>query len=374
MTPGTGSALNYSFDASSNLTSLPLGATATYDNAGELTSAALAGVTTNYTYNADGERLTAKNGSTTIASGTWNGAEQLTAYSDSTANTGSATYDGNGLRASATTTPSGGSATTQNFAWNTTTPVPQLLMDSANAYVYGSSGTPAEQVNLATGAVTYLIHDSLGSVRGIVSSSGALTASTAYDAWGNPNSAGGLSSYTPFGYAGGYTDSTGLLYLVNRYYDPATGQFPSVDPLVSSTHQPYSYGGGNPVSNTDPHGTSACGVTNFGGWFKWVPGGLFGGCVYGQGLYVWGMSAGFVAWRIVCGWHYYWTAYWWGHLRNSWWAPYHSGCDWNNNGNYHYWWYTAYWYAHAGPFDAQLWATNPWGRQYRLALISEWVS
>jgi RHS repeat-associated protein len=127
-------------------------------------------------------------------------------------------------------------------------------MDSSNAYIYGGGTAPAEQVNLSTGASDYLAADSLGSVRGIVSSSGSLTASTSYDAWGNPQSPGGLISYTPFGYAGGYTDPTGLIYLINRYYDPSTGQFLSVDPAVGQTGQPYAYAGGNPVSATDPMG------------------------------------------------------------------------------------------------------------------------
>jgi hypothetical protein len=65
-------------------------------------------------------------------------------------------------------------------------------MDSANAYIYDGLGTPAEQVNLSTGATTYLDTDLIGSVRGIVSAAGSLTATTAYDAWGNPQSAGGL--------------------------------------------------------------------------------------------------------------------------------------------------------------------------------------
>jgi len=109
-------------------------------------------------------------------------------------------------------------------------------------------------VNLSTGTFSYLVSDLLGSVRGIVNSSGTLTATTAYDAWGNPETTGGLTSYTPFGYAGAYTDPTGLIYLINRYYDPATGQFLSVDPLLNQTHQAFAYGGGNPVSQTDPSG------------------------------------------------------------------------------------------------------------------------
>jgi len=95
-------------------------------------------------------------------------------------------------------------------------------------------------------------------VRGVVSAAGGLTATTAYDAWGNPETAGGLTSYTPFGYAGGYTDPTGLIYPLARYYDPSTGQFLSVDPKVGQTQTPYSYADGNPVSNTDPNGCITC--------------------------------------------------------------------------------------------------------------------
>jgi RHS repeat-associated protein len=250
MTPGTHTALSYGFDASSNLTTTPTGATGSYDNAGELTSAALGGTTTNYTYDADGERLTAKQGTVTVASGSWNGAQELTAYNGSAANLSSATYDGTGLRTSATT-----GTTTQAFVWNLAAPDPSPLMDSANAYLYAEgSGTPSEQVNLSSGTVTYLVGDALGSVRGTVSSTGSLTASTSYDAWGNPETTGGLTAQTPFGYVGGYTDGTGLLYLINRYYDPATGQFLSLDPDVSQTLEPYGYTTGNPVSDTDPLG------------------------------------------------------------------------------------------------------------------------
>jgi RHS repeat-associated protein len=249
MTPGTNAPLSYGFDASSNLTTLPTGASGTYDNASELTSSTLSGTTTSYAYDADGHRLTSKQSGTTITSGTWNGAGQLTAYTSPAASMTAATYDGNGLRASATT-----SSVTQAFVWDITADVPSLLMDSANAYIYGTTDAPAEQVSLSAGTITYLNADSLGSVRGTVSSAGTLTGTTAYDAWGNPETTGGLTSATPFGYAGAYTDPTGLLYLINRYYDPATGQFTSVDPDVSQTLTPYGYAVGNPVTTTDPNG------------------------------------------------------------------------------------------------------------------------
>jgi RHS repeat-associated protein len=116
---------------------------------------------------------------------------------------------------------------------------------------------PTEQVNLSTGTITYLVTDSLASVRGTVSSSGSLAGTTNYDAWGNPETTGGLTATTPFGFAGGYTDPTGLIYLVNRYYDPQTGQFGSLDPDLMATHLPYAYASSNPVSAVDPLGLYA---------------------------------------------------------------------------------------------------------------------
>jgi hypothetical protein len=42
--------------------------------------------------------------------------------------------------------------------------------------------------------------------------------------------------------------------MVGRYYDPTTGQFISVDPLVDLTGQPYAYVAGDPISRVDPLG------------------------------------------------------------------------------------------------------------------------
>lgn len=60
---------------------------------------------------------------------------------------------------------------------------------------------------------------------------------------------------TPLQFSGQYTDAeTGLVYLRARYYDPATAQFLTIDPLVSVTGTPYAYVVGNPLNYTDPSG------------------------------------------------------------------------------------------------------------------------
>ena len=138
-TPGTETVRDYGFDASGNLTTLPAGATGSYDDAGELTSSTSSGAVTNYSYNADGEQLTSRRGALPVIS-CLDGAEQLTSYSNSAADMTAATYNGDGLRSSSVITPSAASAISQEYVWNVAPSVPQLMMDGTNAIF-----TPARQ-------------------------------------------------------------------------------------------------------------------------------------------------------------------------------------------------------------------------------------
>jgi RHS repeat-associated protein len=116
-----------------------------------------------------------------------------------------------------------------------------------------------EQINNSTGTVLYLHHDQAGSTRLLTGSTGKVEGSYSYSAYGTPEHTG--TATTPLGYDGQYTSSdTGLVYLRNRVYDPATAQFLTVDPAVAVTRSPYNYGGDNPVNRRDPDGLSAEGI------------------------------------------------------------------------------------------------------------------
>jgi len=54
---------------------------------------------------------------------------------------------------------------------------------------------------------------------------------------------------------GGSRDQSGLRYMRNRYYDPATGQFTQQDPIgIAGGLNLYGFAGGDPVNFSDPFG------------------------------------------------------------------------------------------------------------------------
>jgi RHS repeat-associated protein len=131
--------------------------------------------------------------------------------------------------------------------------LPLLLEDGEASYIYGPGGMLVEEV---TGGKEYYYHpDQLGSVRALTDSEGGVTDTYNFDAYGNKLASSTGTTYNPFGYTGEYTDAeSGLLYLRARYYDPATQQFLTVDPIVAWTEQAYAYVAGNPLYFTDPTG------------------------------------------------------------------------------------------------------------------------
>ncbi|MCC2309975.1 RHS repeat-associated core domain-containing protein [Cellulomonas chengniuliangii] len=250
----------FAFDAAGSVTALADGRTLAYDSARQVTTLAtpatgsVPATTTAYAYDARGNRATATTdtGPTAGTVGhTYNQANQLTSVTGLDGTTTSYTYAATGLRATATT-----GTVVEQYTWDALAGIPLLLTDVSHAYVYGNGSTPLAQVDLGDASVDYLHTDALGSVRSTTDHTGSVTSDADYDAYGVPQAVTDVlcAVITRFGYAGEYTDPTGYLYLRARYYDPASAQFLTRDPLEATTGNPYGYTDGNPLQFTDPLG------------------------------------------------------------------------------------------------------------------------
>jgi RHS repeat-associated protein len=108
---------------------------------------------------------------------------------------------------------------------------------------------------MTTSAGTYgAATDWLGSVTGLINSTGIQASTTSYSPYGTATTTGSPAS--AIGYAGSYTQpgGTGLDDMRARDYSPATGSFTSVDPALAMTGQPYTYVSDGPVAGRDPSG------------------------------------------------------------------------------------------------------------------------
>lgn len=267
----------------------PSTSTLTYDPAHEVTGlSAVSGAATTkaltFAYNGDGDRTSqadsVSGAQTTLG---YDQANRLTTavISDTTGtHQATYTYDGDGLRAGKVI---GTQALTET--WDTSGQLPVLLQDGSTRYVTGPDGLPIEQITSdgRGSQVLYYLRDQLGSTRALLDGSGNMQATYTYDPYGNVTAHTGNAT-TPFQFAGQYTDAeTGLQYLRARSYDPATGQFLSVDPLVDETKQPYAYVGNDPLNALDLTGLAGCNGAS-GGDFWARAGSSFGdlGCNLGE--------------------------------------------------------------------------------------------
>jgi RHS repeat-associated protein len=242
-----GATIPYKYDAANNPTTIGTG-TYKYDKASELET----GPSLTYTYNELGERTKTKPTTGPATTYGYDQASDLTSVElpkegEKAEIKDTYTYNGDGLRTSQTI-----NGTTTYMAWEEGVPLPLLLTDETNNYIYGPGGLPIEQISATT--TLYLHHDQQGSTRLLTSSTGAKEATFTYDAYGNKTGSTGTST-APLGYDAQYTSTdTGLIDLRARTYDPATAQFLSVDPEVETTATVYGYAANDPVNRSDPSG------------------------------------------------------------------------------------------------------------------------
>ncbi|HPH98642.1 MAG TPA: polymorphic toxin-type HINT domain-containing protein [Anaerolineaceae bacterium] len=235
----------------------------TYDMTGNRTAQTVNGLTTLYQYDA-ADRLISAGGiaytwddngnllSDGAATYTYDFANRLVAASDPTSLFTYA-YDGSGNRYQQSTN---GELIT--YTLDLAGGLSEVLYDGSTVYSYGLERL-AQQVN--GGGREYFLSDALGSVRQLTDAGGAVIYGQSFDPFGSPIAQVGTGG-SAYGYAGQWTDLSGLQYLRARYYAPGQGRFLSRDPFAGflsqpATLNPYVYAANNPVLMSDPSGEIA---------------------------------------------------------------------------------------------------------------------
>lgn len=256
-TSGSGTTLSsdgYSYDKDGNLTQqITAGATTHYGYTAAdqmCWSAATTGTGcttptggTTYTYDGNGNTLT---GDASTGTNTWTAYNQLS--SSTVGGTQTYTYQG-------TTNTQRITAGSTTFANGLLGQITHSAAGAANQqYVRDPKGA---LIALQTGGTSYYYTtDNLGSILQLTDPAGNNAATYKYGPYGQTLTATGPQAATnPYRYAGGYTDTTGLIKYGARYYNPTHTRFTQPDPSGQETNN-YTYTGDNPTSNTDINGLS----------------------------------------------------------------------------------------------------------------------
>ncbi|WP_169982852.1 RHS repeat-associated core domain-containing protein [Microbispora sp. H10836] len=138
----------------------------------------------------------------------------------------------------------------------------ELRLDKATAKVQATRYYTHDTVTVAvrtTAGVKFLAADQNGTAELAIDAANQSLTQRRFKPFGQLRGSPPGSWPGEKGFVGGTVDdSTGLTHLGAREYDPATGRFISVDPIIDP-HDPqqmngYAYAGNNPVTFTDPDG------------------------------------------------------------------------------------------------------------------------
>ncbi|MFY1674294.1 RHS repeat-associated core domain-containing protein [Plantactinospora sp. WMMB334] len=140
----------------------------------------------------------------------------------------------------------------------------ELTLNRATSAVSGTryySGVAA--VRTPSNKVTFLLADHNGTAQASVDAATSAVTRRKFTPYGSPRGAQPSVWAGERGFVGGTMDSsTGLTHLGAREYDPATGRFISVDPIIDpgdpQQMHGYAYSNNSPVTFTDPSGLRAC--------------------------------------------------------------------------------------------------------------------
>jgi RHS repeat-associated protein len=149
-----------------------------------------------------------------------------------------------------------------------------LMETTTSGTVYYIYGEDLLYTIDAAGNPHYQHTDLLGSVVAITDASGAVEQAYDYDIFGVMRAASGTSG-NRYTFTGEENDTSGLVYLRGRFYDPATGRFLSRDPFPAKaadtqTINRYAYVKNNPANYVDPAGLVASWAQDIWSWGQTV--------------------------------------------------------------------------------------------------------
>ncbi|MCG2795996.1 MAG: right-handed parallel beta-helix repeat-containing protein [Actinomycetia bacterium] len=227
--------------------------TCTYNTADQLTSDSEGNT---YTYNTRGDLTTVENG-TFLEEYTWDGKGRLTSVSDTEGLSVSYTYDPLDRTYA---TAENGQAVMHIYCMNSD--MEKAILDETLSpeavFLSGADGLISSTTDEGTFYYSYNPHADASL---ITDQSGETTSSLHYDAWGNVAE----ETEEPYTYLGKHqrrdSQSTGLIKMGKRFYDPETGRFISRDPLGGYDEAPisrnlYVYANDDPVNMSDIMGTT----------------------------------------------------------------------------------------------------------------------
>jgi RHS repeat-associated protein len=232
-----------------------------YDAANRLTTAG----GNAYTFDANGNLL-----SDGVNSYTYDSANRLGSVTSEQSSVTSYQYNGMGDRLQQTM-----DGVPTNYTLDLNTGLTQVLSDGATSYTYGLGRISQQSGNTPE----YFLGDALGSVRQLTDQNGEVTYAKSYDPYGVVTNTSGAGQ-SAYGYTGEQQDSTGMVYLRARHYNPTDGRFMSRDTWGGDYNSPQSlnrwnYTQSNPVNRIDPSGHC---FNQADGTWHWFEQPWFGNC------------------------------------------------------------------------------------------------
>ena len=253
-----------------------------YDDADRLVSKTVGGVTTNYTWDGNGNLVKEMKGTTTVANYTWDCQDRLVmaevALDTANPKTVEFTYCNGcswGKRFTKKVTDTTGPVLNTRYIWDG---------DNVIGEVDATTGEPIADYTVmplslmsnvlevtkheALGTRHYFpVMDAMGTVWQVTDANGAVVETRDFNAWGVPLTSSGLqplaSSLVPLGFqTKEYDAEFGMYYSRARYYDPGTGRFVSPDTEPYSAEESpaesrYVWPALDPSSFGDPEGSMA---------------------------------------------------------------------------------------------------------------------